>query len=289
VLWRANGTLRDLGRDVYPADINNHGTVVGTVGVGANAHGFILRGDTLDEIAPGLHPSAFPFKLNNRGQTLLKRSNQPPSLPTYFFRDEHGLIAQFPQNTVANDLNNLGQVVGTAFKRTPTGTNQHGFVWQVHAGIIRNFGPSTRGRLINDRGHVVKDEIVYCGDPCRGGYEAYHYLVANGRQTLIAIGEEHLPLAMNERDQVVGRYTTMEGTEGATFFGRKTELVFLARGTLGPTDFVARDINERTKIVGESEFPLLADPDGPRPTPRATLWHRRPPPGSFALVKRLRA
>ena len=30
VLWHANGTLRDLGRDIYPVDINNRGTIIGT-------------------------------------------------------------------------------------------------------------------------------------------------------------------------------------------------------------------------------------------------------------------
>jgi probable HAF family extracellular repeat protein len=272
VLWSANGTLRDLGQDIYPADINEDGTIIGTAGVGPNAYGFILRGGTLDEIAPELYPPVFPFKLNDRGQTLLKRSNQPPSLPTYFFRDEHGRVTQFPQNTVLSDLNNLGQVVGTTFNFATTGTDEHGFVWQVHVGVIRNFGPATQGRLINDRGHVVKDEIVYCGDPCRGGYMTFHYLVAHRRQLLISTGFEHTPLAMNERDQVVGSYSTMEGTQGATFFDRKTQLVFLARGDIGPTYFAARDVNERTKIVGESEFPLVPDPGGPQPTPHATLW-----------------
>jgi hypothetical protein len=175
---------------------------------------------------------------------------------------------------VVNDLNNLGQVVGTALTSTPTGTDQHGFVWQLHVGIIRDFGPATRGVLINDRGHLVKDEVVYCGDPCRGDYETYHYLVARGRQTLISIGVEHSPLAMNERDQVVGSYSTIGGDLGATFFGKRTKLVFLAHGSLGPTDLAARDINERTKIVGESEFPLVPDPDGLQVIPRATLWKR---------------
>ena len=164
-------------------------------------------------------------------------------------------------------------MVGTVLNSTPTGTDQHGFVWQLHVGIIRDFGPATRGLLINDRGHVVKDEVVYCGDPCRGDYVPFHYLVAGGRQTLISTGFEHTPLAMNERDQVVGSYATIEGTLGATFFGRKAKLVFLAHGDLGPTDFAARDINERTKIVGESEFPRVPDPEGLQ-IPRATLWKR---------------
>ena len=69
---------------------------------------------------------------------------------------------------------------------------------------------------------------------------------------------------MNERDQVVGRYSTIGGALGATFFGRRSKLVFVARGDIGPADLVARDINERTKIVGESGLAV----------PRATLWTR---------------
>ena len=264
VLWHANGTLRDLGRDIYPVDINNRGTIIGTAGVGANAYGFVLRGGNLEAVAPDLRPPVFPFELNNRGQMLLERSNPPPATSSYFFRDEHGRITPFPRNSVVNDLNNRGQVVGTTLDPTPTGSDHHGFVWQVHVGIVRDFGPATSGRLINDRGHVVKDETVFCGDPCPGGHTTDHYLVAGGRQTLIAAGDEHVPLAMNERDQVVGRYSTIGGELGATFFGRKSKLVFLARGDIGPADLVARDINERTKIVGESELAV----------PRATLWTR---------------
>jgi hypothetical protein len=169
-----------------------------------------------------------------------------------------------------SDLNDQGQVVGTKIGRNTT----YGVVWQQGAGVTRNFGPATGAALINNHGHVVTTERIFCGDPCRGGYDTTYYLVANGTRTAVG-GVDDNPRAMNEKDQVVGSEGTFDAYYRAWVWskGARTVLHACDGGCESP---IASDINERGTIVGQGSLSFVRPnvPGDPLDVLRALLWTR---------------
>ena len=270
VRWRPNGTIRDLGVGLYPADINNRGTIVGSVGqsAGASSYGFVWRDGAIQSHIDLPGPA---FKINEHEQMLLERPNPLPAQPTYFFRDTDGVVTEFPPGHELNDLNNLGQVIGTV--RGATAPASRGFVWQAHVGIIRDFGPASEGRLINDKGHVVRSEIAFC-EEC-GGHESVDYFYKGRTRRFVTGGRGERVLAINDKDQVVGSSASLGGDLAAWFWTPKSGRVNLQRQASFDGEIAARDINESTQIVGASQFAIRPDGEGGLDwLTRATRWAR---------------
>jgi len=263
-LWRADGTKVDLGREPLPVDIDNQGDIAL-----AGSYGVVLHAD-------GSRPTTYgngllPYRMNNAGQLILRRPDaSSPSGFRYYLgttNAEYGVFG-FPANWVMSDLNDQGQVVGTKIGRNTT----YGVVWQQGAGMTRNFGPATGAALINNHGHVVMSERIFCGDPCPGGYDTTHYLAANGTRTVVG-GVDDNPRAMNEKDQVVGSEGTLDASYRAWVWskGARTVLHACDGGCESP---IASDINERGTIVGQGSLSLVRSsvPGDPLDVLRALLW-----------------
>ena len=103
-------------------------------------------------LAPGLDAS--PIRLNEKGQVSFSMQAPNSGAIGYFYNGTSvQTIATLGGNSVlANDLNDLGQVAGTA--TTASGT-EHAFVWSAGGGIIDLRGGNTGTSYafaINNRG-----------------------------------------------------------------------------------------------------------------------------------------
>ena len=131
-------------------------------------------------LASGL--TASPIRLNARGQVSFSMQAPNGGAIGYFYNgssiQDIGTLGG--NSTLANDLNDVGQVTGTSI--SPLGTS-HAFVWSAASGMIDlrpgNTGVS-QGFAINNRG--VATGLANFG----GGY-AYRWSAANGIENLGAL------------------------------------------------------------------------------------------------------
>lgn len=265
-LWQPDGTKIDLGGGPLPVDINDLGDIAF-----AGSRGYVRHADGS---ATRYFDGLVPYRMNNVGQLILRRPDTTSRTGyRYYFAEANTeyLAFEFPSNWVMSDLNDQGQVVGTKYGTT----SFYGVVWQRGVGVIKNLGPATAAKLINNHGHVVMFERVFCGDPCRGGYDTTYYLVANGARTYVAYSRDYSPLAMNEKDQIVGSYGSIDAYYTAWVWSKGVTTA-LSRCSGGCEYPAANDINERGEIVGQANLPILPDPPEFLDVNRAILWTKAP-------------
>jgi hypothetical protein len=267
-LWQPDGTKLDLGREPLPVDINNRGDIAF-----AGTYGYVRHRDGSDDTT--YSNGLLPYRMNNAGQLILRKRN--PASPDgyrYYFAEANTEFAalEFPLNWVMTDLNDQGRVVGTKYGASTT----RGLVWQRGVGVVKNFGPETGATLINNHGHLVMSERVFCGDPCRGGYDTTYYLVADGTRTAFAYAPEYKPLAMNEKDRIVGSYGDL-GANYRAWVWSKGVRTWLPGSGRDVGYLSANDVNERGAIVGQADLSIVPVPGSPNEfvdQNRAVLWTR---------------
>lgn len=178
----------------------------------------------------------------------------------------------------SGDVNDRGQVVGSALNTIPDPCNVLGLPTQFRAFLWQNgvmldlgtLGGSEAGAwFINDHDQITGISETQMEDPATGCPFIHPFFWQNG--TMIDIGTlggvEAQPQALNQLGQVVG-ISAIAGNQAIhPFLWSKGQLTDL--GTLGGHEAETNFINDRGDIVGESDVP------GPNPQfHHAVLWTR---------------
>lgn len=168
--------------------------------------------------------------------------------------------------STACGVNDRGQVTG---KSARANGQLHAFLWQ--GGVMTDLGtlPNlqfSEARAINNRGQVVGDSTLNGNPPFNAA------LWENGGVTALGAlpgGTRSFAIGINNRGQVVGGARTAGNLLVHAFLWQDGEMQDL--GILHPNDkqSVARAINNRDQVVGNSSL-VIADP--PPPPNRAFLW-----------------
>jgi probable HAF family extracellular repeat protein len=245
---------------VYPADINDDLTVVGTVQKPQDlrfTHAFKWSNRHLEILAALGGPYSSATAVDAAGDVVgsaqtasgarhavLWRSNQPRDL---------GLLAQGDYSS-ARDINNKSDVVGEA-NLVPNGKPQ-AFVW--HAGRMKHLPNLTGGSIcsaqaVNNSGAIIGS----CDLPNGTGHAV---IWRNGSiEDLGTLGDEDAPstaLDINAQAQVVGTSEASEGKLRAFLWdkGKMVNLNQLVAPGSGWTLLVASRINNRGEILGRGYF-----------------------------------
>ena len=207
---------------VFPADINNHGVIVGSL-----------------NRFPGFVPVR-AFLWRGRGAT-----QDLGDLGVYEFVSAQG-------------INDADQVIGTAEvaePRDPLGHVLHGFFWQ--GGVMTDLpplggDPESQAVSINELGDV----LVVSYDPDDSAHARYYIWSAGrvdqvGRLNAYPGGPAGFAASMNDARQIVGSAIQADGTERAFLWqdGQMTDLGFAPGDDFFST---ASKINNRATIVGVS-------------------------------------
>lgn len=205
-----------------------------------------------------------------------------PELRAVLWRDDQiidlGTLPDGGFESVANAVNNRGQVVGFALNTVPDAFSFFGFPTQTRAflwqhGKMQDLGtlggPDAIAGFINDQGEVSGPSYTAI-DPAMGAPVAVHpFLWKEG--TMIDLGSlggtDSEPSGMNERGDVVGLSTLAGDAMSHPFLWTNGKLTDL--GTLGGNNGNANWINESGDVVGRADLP------GPAPQlHHGVLWSR---------------
>jgi uncharacterized membrane protein len=92
------------------AGINDSGQIVGS----SSGGGFLLNGDSFTALMVGSSPTT-PIGINNPGQVVgtYRTHGSPATILDFGFLYSNGTYTTFSNSSVLNDINDLGQIVGT--------------------------------------------------------------------------------------------------------------------------------------------------------------------------------
>src|SRR4051794_40470158 len=212
--------------------VNDNGTVVGTYWTGGQQldgmHGFVwTAGSGWTDIANDWMTSV--SGVNNAGQTAGSSWNIKRSFSHSFLRTASGGIVDVGElgyRTVANGINNAGQIVGE--RDTANGT--HAFLWTQGSGMLdlgTLGGTDSAAYGINDAGQVAGESTL-----ASGATHAFLWSVPTGMVDLGTLGgTDSVALGINNLGQVVGYARVTGGVASHAFrwvSGTMTDL-----GTLG--------------------------------------------------------
>ena len=281
-LWQ-NGRMIDI-YPVQPRAINNHGQVVGSGPVaGGNEHALLWQNGKVNDLGTLGGPGSIALAINDRGQIVgeadtNKKDRNGAWIADAFLwqqgkmRDLGTLGGAYAAGSIAVDVNEAGQVVGSSLSNTigygQCGGGSHAFLWQN--GRMRDLGtlggtvPMSAAVAINSRGWIIGNSPPSC--------DWRPFLWRNGKMISLGTlpaGNHSQVIAINERGQVIGN----SGTSGkhpvmhAWIWqnGTMTDL-----GLLHPHSSwsSATALNEHDQIVGNSTTA--------RGKGRAVIWTLEP-------------
>jgi probable HAF family extracellular repeat protein len=297
--------LVDLGAFGGPAssfaDLNNRGTAVGWANLPTTdplclhapdncftTHAFQARNGAITDL--GVLPGGDSSDVNaiSASGLIAGRSETGEFDPVYGLPVLHpvmwrngqmidlGLLPGGGIGGVSGDVNDRGQVVGTALNTVPDPCNISGLPTQFRAFLWQNGamqdlgtlgGPDASAFFINDHGQITGISHTESIDPVTGCPSVHPFFWQNGAMLDIGTlgGIEAQPQSLNQLGQVVG-ISLIAGNQALHPFlwsnGQLTDL-----GTLGGNEGETNFINDRGDIVGEADLP------GPAPeVHHAVLW-----------------
>jgi len=236
-------------------DTNDEGVIVGestaSPGQSAASHAVVWRDGVMTDLGS---PMDSATAINGVGRVVGMTSAPPaPGLGrAFFWRD--GVMTDLGTlggtiNTGPADVNDRGEVVGSAF----TATNSlHAFLWRD--GVMTDLGTLGGDRSgasgINDKGQVVGSGTL---PGSVKGSPQHAFLWQNGVMTDLGTlgGASSYAAAINNVGQVVGTSTTRSGVTDA-FLWQNGLMIDLGRleGTSPSDECGATDINDRGQIIG---------------------------------------
>lgn len=245
--WR----ITDLGKDVFPRDINDHGTVLPSNLGNGNTYTVML-------------------KINNTGQSVGTRYSG--GTPTPILVEPDGTVVNLETVGIryVGGINDLGVISGYGCNLQDP--NDCGTA-TVKNGVMTLLGtPRTRattltfssGASINNLGHLVSSPQV-----ATSPLTTQIATLITGT-TVIPMGLEgtySVGYAANDFDEVVG-YAGTRWDFAFHGFLRQRDGSILDLGTLGGRNSYARDINNRSEVVGDSDRSFFDQARG------AYLWRQ---------------
>ena len=234
-----NGTVTDLG-------VLDGGTDSQAVWISANSLivGFSQNGE-FDPLLPG-----FP---EVRG--VLWRNGKIVDL---------GTLPDGGFESLANAVNNRGQVAGVALNTVADSCSFFGFPTQNRAFVWENGamqdlgtlgGPDANAELINDAGQIAGTSYTDSINPASGCPPVHPFFWENGAMLDVGTlgGTSTEVAALNQRGEVVGMSTLAGDQVFHPFHWSKGRLTDL--GTLGGDTGWINWMNDRGEIVGKADLP----------------------------------
>lgn len=201
--------------------------------------------------------------INARGQVAFTDfSGEIPSANFYDGYTVRNLGTFGGVGAVANAVNDLGQVVGTA--ETPSGSF-HAFRWSRQTGLVDLNGPGVGNSIataINNRGQVVGVARF----PSQPQEHAFRWSPSTGMVDLGSLNNYSAAFGINDAGTAVG-YSEAASEPGILIEPVRWPAgggIFSLGGFPDPAA-TAEDINEAGQIVGSASF-------GPGLNPQAFLW-----------------
>ncbi len=228
-LWQ-KGKMTDLGTlggtSTEPADINEHGQIVGTAttkGLGTNGspiqRAFLWQSGKMTDLGTLGGTRSGAVAINERGQvigwadtTAKSKSGWTTGMPIrHAFLWQNGKMTDLGtlggEYSVADALNERGQIVGTASTKK---TGSHVFLWSnSRMRDLGSFGgPNSEPKAVNKRGQIVGGSDTTATD-AKGNPIRHAFLWQNGKMTDLGTrGDGFLDsdaVAINGHNQIIGQ------------------------------------------------------------------------------------
>lgn len=268
-LWKQTTGFQDLGTlggpNAQALGVNDASHVVGQAQYMTSTppHAFLWTAqDGMIDLTPGEPLVSGATAINNRGAaagTIGSLALVNHQARAFIWTRQDGLteLGYLPggDGTISRAINDRNQIVGEALMKTGTGPYEiHAYMWSPQDGI-QDLGytgplPSPTGAFaINNKGHVAGNRIVPPNTNPRG----FRWSREMGMVELHPAGAlASFPLAVNDHDEVVGRYVTPGSPPRAHAFYWSERTGFVTLPELANQNTSAFAINNAGDIAGAS-------------------------------------